>query len=182
MKRFVVLFTMLGMLAALAHAGVITAGSFTADALNPAPAGTTFPPGPGGLVGGIGGPIPFVLPSAGGVSITVDDCCIVGDVYEVLVDGLSLGWTSPVPLGGPTLSTGTWMLALGAGAHSLDIWDIPLSYIGAASPFGGGIVPLNYSPAGGSYLVQTAGVPEPSTCLLFGAGLLGLLGLRRRRA
>jgi hypothetical protein len=181
MKRSVVLFTMLGLLAALAHAGVITAGGFIASVANPAPAGTTYAQGPGGAVGGIGGAIPFALLSAGPVSITVNDCCLVGDVYEVLVDGGSLGWTSPVPIGGPTLSTGTWVLALGAGAHSLDIWDIPLSYIGFNSPFGGGIVPAGFSPAGGSYSVETV-VPEPSTCLLFGAGLLGLLGLRRRRA
>lgn len=165
--------------ASLANAGVIFDDNQTASAGNAAAAGTTWTPGPGGAVGGIGGPIGFTMPATGLFRITVNDCCVVGDVFEVILDGVSLGMTSSEPIGGSTLSTGAWTLSLLAGSHTYDITDITLQYLGYASPFGGGTVDPGFSPAGLEVIGET--VPEPAAwSTMIGAGLL-LLGFRRRR-
>jgi hypothetical protein len=82
-------------------------------------------------------------------------------VYEVVLDGKSLGLTSQVPIGGGTLSTGTFTAYVGTGTHTVGIEDITLSYIGFSSPFGGGIVPGIYTPAGLSVTITSA--PEPAS-------------------
>lgn len=182
MKKVVLLFALFAVFSSLAFCDitVLPVTGYLADVANAAPAGTTYAPGPLGLVGGIGGPIGIVASTAGTLTISVWDCCLVGDVYETLLDGASLGITSPAPIGGPTLSSGVFTAFIGAGAHSIDIWDIVLSYIGAPSPFGGGIVPGGYSPAGLSVGATLAPVPEPATYGLLGAAL-ALIGLLRRK-
>lgn len=158
---------------------ILLSTSVTADASNPIPAGTTFAPG-GTAGGGIGGPLAFVSPGPGYLTITITDCCLVGDVFEAVLNGTSLGYSPFVPIGGPTNSVGVFTVhGVVAGGYSLDIWDITLSYLGEASPFGGGTVPRDFSPAGLSVLVEH-NVPEPATYLLSGLGMLGLAVLRRR--
>ena len=120
----------------------------TASVDNPAPAGAVFTPGPRGRVGGSAEPVTFHLARSSVVVVTVTDAFLKGDVMEVLVDGRSIGTTSPVPIGGSNYSTGTFRKRLGAGSHSVDLVDITLSHIGSASPFGGGVVPTGFSPAG----------------------------------
>src|ERR1043165_7383586 len=78
-----------------AVASVIFSSFETADVGIAAPAGThgAFGGalGPGGAVGGIiGGPIGFSAPYTGTFFLAVDDCCVVGDVYQVFLDGASL--------------------------------------------------------------------------------------------
>ena len=161
-----------------AAASVIFTSGETADAGNAAPAGThgAFGGalGPGGAVGGIGGPIGFVVPYTGTFFVSVDDCCLVGDVYQLFVDGTSVGDTSPEPIGGSTNSSGIFSVFLTAGAHSFDIADIILQYVGFASPYGGGLVTQDYTPAG--LTVTVSETPEPATVALIGIALLGLLG------
>ena len=114
----------------------------TASTGTAAPLGTTGdtlggPLGPLGAVGGMdGGAQSFLAPFAGILHITIDDCCRIGDVYQAFVDGLTVGFTSVVQLGGPSLSSGIFDIPITAGSHSFDVADILLQYIGFAPPFG----------------------------------------------
>jgi hypothetical protein len=163
----------------------ITIGTFseTARASNPAAPGSfnpiNFSPVAGG---GIGGPVSFTSPIGGTLLMTVNDLFLVGDVYQAFLDGTSLGFTSFVPIGGPTLSSGSFTASISPGSHTFNITDITLNFIGSPSPFGGGIVPSNFDPAG--LTVSLSAVPGP----IAGAGLPGLilaagglLALARRR-
>lgn len=101
-------------LATAVNANTIFEDQDTALISNPSPAGAVDL-GPDGQVGGIGGPLSFTMPIDGLFTLTVQDCCLVGDVYQAFVDGESLGFTSAVPLGGPDLTSGTFSTYLAAG-------------------------------------------------------------------
>jgi hypothetical protein len=103
--------------------------------------------------------------------MTVTDCCLVGDVYQAFLDGTSLGFTSFEPIGGPTLSSGSFTASILPGSHTFNITDITLNFIGRPSPFGGGIVPSNFDPAGLTVNLSEVPVPGP----VAGAGLPGLI-------
>ena len=65
----------------------------------------------------------LTLTSPRNVSITVVDCCIVGDNYEVYVDSTLIGTTPPEPLYGPVYSQGTFTVTLTPGAYLIQIRD-----------------------------------------------------------
>lgn len=166
-----------------ATAGVLfDYGGLTTSTSTASPAGSTWPLGIGalGAVGGMdGGPISFTMAASDTFSLTIIDCCLVGDIYQAFVDGTSLGFTSIVPLGGPTNSTGTFSVELSAGSHTFDVNNTLLTYLNQTDPYGGGTVPGEYSPAG--FEAIGTETPEPGTFVLLGIGLLGAAGMMRRR-
>ena len=82
----------------------------------------------------------------------------------------------------PTLSSGSFTahLLYSRGPLYFNVTDLLLSYIGSPDPWGGGVVPAIYSPAGFSMQVYYS-TPEPGTLALLGSGILGLGGLVRRK-
>ncbi len=165
---------------AVAAPSALFSGTLTADASAAAPLGATAslasPNDPGGG-GVITGDVGVITPSAGTLAIALQDLGAVGDVYEVILDGMSLGLTTPVPVGGPTNSTGLFSAAVGTGFHDIGVWDPVLTYQGATSPYGGMVTGTS---SDFSLTVGYAAVPEaPSLVLL--ATALGLLGVSARR-
>lgn len=154
--------------------------SVTADVLVAAPSGATPAlAGPLGLVGGLqSGPITINVARSGTLTITVADIGFVGDVFEVFGDGVSLGTTAPVAVDGPVNSIGTFALAVGAGAHTVDIWNFVLSFAGGTSPFGG-TVDDTFSPSDAAVTIAFD-VPEPASAVLLATAAFGLLARRRR--
>ncbi|HXC91662.1 MAG TPA: PEP-CTERM sorting domain-containing protein [Stellaceae bacterium] len=182
---------LLGLVSGNAKAGTEPIPPYTnlllfASTATPSPPGSTGL-GPLGAVGGLtSGPITFVAPSTGTLVATVDDCCLVGDRYQVFLDGVSLGFTSPEPVSGPTLSTGTFTAPLTGGAsYTFNVNDQLLSYLGHPWLFGG-TAGTSFSPAA-FYLtlvdVQPTPIPtpEPGPLGLLGSALLGLGLFRRSR-
>lgn len=110
---------------------------------------------------------------AGNCVITVTDGFLARDEFELFDSLVSIGTTSPTAgtsaiscgndelacLANPNFSHGAFLLA--AGAHSIT-----------------GIHTLGIP--GAAFFIVTAVVPEPAPLLLIGAGLLMLIGMRRR--
>ena len=121
--------------------------TLTADGAATPPLGITASlVGPAGFGGGVlpGGEIALAT-GAGTLAISVQDLGLVEDVFEIVLDGVSLGLSSPVAINGPVNSAGSFSATIGAGFHSLGVWDPVLTYLGVASPFGG-TVPLASRP------------------------------------
>lgn len=187
MRHWFVAAAILAVPAAHASAAPLFDGTLTADALAAAPLGITASlAGPDNPMGGgvVTGDVGVIAPGAGSFTIDLRDLGLVGDVYEVILDGMSLGQTSPVPVGGPTNSAGSFSAAIGAGFHDIGVWDFILTFApGSASPFGGTVVE-QLSPTDFALSVDFDGrnaVPEAPTLALLGTalGILGLGGWRR---
>jgi hypothetical protein len=155
------------------------------------PAGTTYPIGPHG---GGGSDLFLVTPTfqrATRLQIMVEGLYAVGAVYEVIVDGVSAGLTSQVPLAGPDYTYGLFIVPVNPGSHTVAFWDITASYVGFTAPFGslanwpmpgGQIVPNAYFIAGAHVNVQTIGAaatPEPGSGLLLGSALVLAVAMGR---
>lgn len=170
---------------------IVLYSSSTASASTATPGGAIvlFPPpatgyGPLGMVGGWDqGPVMLTIPSPSDITVSIEDCCEVGDIYSASWgSGIALPWTSIVPVGGPTNSTGTnTFFEAVAGTYAFNVTDLLLSYIGSPDPWGGGTVPVDYDPAGFTVEVTYSPVPEPGTLVLLGSGVLGFGGLLRRK-
>ena len=180
---------LLGLVSGVANAAPTPIGTFNelASASNPAPAGSTGL-GPGGAVGGIGGPIDFTAPFAGTLIMTVKPTgtFAAGDVYQAFVDGHSLGFTTPVPLFGTQFTSGTFTTPIPQGLNNFDINDQVFSYLGFQAPYGPAntTVPASFSPGGVTITLAEelpSAVPEPSSLAVLGAWFVGLAMFWRRR-
>lgn len=66
----------------------------------------------------------FTNTAFGYLTVTVADCCVIGDYYEIWVDGVLVG-TTPDPgyPGGSSLSVGSVTVWLAPGTHTIEIRD-----------------------------------------------------------
>ena len=114
----------------------------------------------------LAGPVEF--------DVHVEDCCVVGDEWDLIVNGTGAAWDIITSGDGSENgmaaigAAGTYFEALatvtlGAGSHTLDLLQTA------------GI-------SGGAWINVSAvrDVPEPLTTALVGLGLIGLGGMRRR--
>ena len=158
----------------------------TADAAQSAPAGIdpSLADPNGAFGGGLLESIPSIYAPFGGMlTVSVTDLGLVGDVYELLLDGSPLGITSPAPIGGPAPSSGTFTVAIGAGYHQLDLWDFIQTYLFDTSPYGG-LVTGDYIDSDVRVSASVASVsvtPVPEPAALAVLPLAGFALLRRPR-
>lgn len=145
--------------AAMAGAMLLSAPAF---AVTTYASGSTTAQSPSGLT-----PIiDFTAPGGTAVDVSVLDCCIVGDYYAAYLDGAYIGTSPFEPEYGSTPSAATFLATLGAGSsHTLQFADQTDFLL----------------PAGLSYSVTSASVPEPATWGLMLLGVGGLGGVLRGR-
>ena len=111
----------------------------------------------------------YQVTSAGVVEVQITDCCLIGDRFQIFVDGfISYGLTSaPIGTGpsgafdgdsswaNPALSKISFLLM--PGTHDIDI-----------------VVNTSVATSGGGF-IQVLSVPEPGTLALLALGCAGLL-------
>lgn len=118
---------------------------------------------------------PWIFTSADPVLFTITDAYFSGDAFHVLNYGLTVGLT-------PFVSTGAFCggdplnclanLAISSASFLLPAGDHHITIVPYSSPF----------PEGGTgYFMWQSAVPEPSTWILIGSGLIAAGLLRRRR-
>ena len=141
--------------------------------------------GPGGYGGGtIEGDTLVTAPFGGTLTISVQDLSTPGNVFEIVLDGTSLGTTAAVAAGGAVNSSGVFSAAVAAGDHDVGLWDFILTYLGGVSPDGGTVGNAFASPQPVQLTITEVPttVPEPGSATLLLPAVAGLAWAVRRRA
>ena len=127
----------------------------------------------------------------------------VGDIFQITLNGHSLGVTSVTGVTSSTYSTGEFTVIVGPGTYTIGITDLLEPYakgltdtlpgVLCSGGFADGDPACTSPPNGGTVAAGTFGtnildfeasffvpVPEPASFGLLGCGLIALAGLRRR--
>ncbi len=104
----------------------------------------------------------ITLSSDGYIDITLDDCCVIGDEFALVVDGVIVPWDVSNPGSGTLFSASINDLFLSAGTHTFAFM----------------LTAACCSSGGGSYSFSS--VPTPPSIALFMMALLGLSLSRKK--
>jgi hypothetical protein len=108
---------------------------------------------------------------------------VVSPRSDYVIDLYAHWWNVAVDL---QVITGAGTTSLGTLNHGTDYGHVAVEVSGATVGTTNTLKFTNFTgnPTWGQFSVYSAAiaVPEPSTCAMIGAGVLGLLALRRRRA
>ncbi|BHH81959.1 PEP-CTERM sorting domain-containing protein [Desulforhopalus sp. 52FAK] len=141
-------------------------------------------------------PVDFEVPwdIVNSASLTISGYWIDGNNDSVAVEGTTVGTLTAGGTYDVNWSWSSWSWVTSNYIPSISTFDIASTFstwstgddfavtLASNGSWGDAILQINQSTFNLDYDNQTAPVPEPSTMLLFGTGILGLVGYSRKRS